>query len=67
MKTEYTFEELYGKAMFCIRYADYPENTFTVPVLFTKERADKFCEDASVVEVKMNLIDSNVSWILKVK
>lgn len=51
---------------FKLRYADYTEGAYTVPVLLTRERAEKFLNDFSVTEVVF--IDQNgtqVSMMMK--
>lgn len=56
---------LYDKVKFQLRYVDYAEDTWTVPVILTEERADKFCQDMSVVQVK--ILTDKQEWILDLK
>lgn len=40
--------------MYQIRYVDYSEEQFTVPVILNKERADRILDDNSIVELKLH-------------
>lgn len=55
---------LYDKVKYSLQYVDYADDQWTVPVLLTEERAEKFCEDLSLKRVK--IMDGNTEWILDV-
>lgn len=38
-----------------VRYSDYDENQWTVPVLLTDERIDRIINDLSVIEIRIIL------------
>lgn len=50
---ELPLSAFYGKVLYQLQYVDYNTNTWTAPVLLTKERADKFLDDASVIKIKL--------------
>lgn len=52
MKSEYPLSNFYERANFELLYI-YSDGAYTVPVLLTKERADKFAADASVVKIRL--------------
>ncbi len=40
--------------MYQMRYIDYSEEQFTVPVILNKERVDRILDDNSIVELKLH-------------
>ncbi len=66
MKVKLTLAELIdGYSTYSVHYVDNDEHTWTVPVLLTKERAAKFCDDLSIDKVR--IVKDGVSLELELK
>lgn len=54
MKVQIPLRDLIdGESKYSVHYVDNPPNVWSVPVLLTSERADKFLSDLSIDKVKI--------------